>query len=97
MNEQVHHGPSYKTYLMVFTGLAVLTGLTVSLSYSGLSEGVRMFLAFTIATIKALLVAVIFMHLKYEKRLLTIFAVVPVILAIVFIVAIAPDIGIVSQ
>ena len=56
-----------------------------------------MFLAFTIATIKALLVAVIFMHLKYENRILTIFAVVPVILAILFIVAISPDIGIVSQ
>ena len=97
MNEQVHHGPSYRTYILVFSGLAVLTGMTVGLSYTGLSEGVRMFGAFTIATIKALLVAVIFMHLKYENRLLAVFAIVPVILAIVFILAISPDIGIVSQ
>ena len=97
MDEHVHHGPSYRNYIIVFAGLAVLTGLTVGLSYSGLSEGVRMFGAFTIATIKALLVAVIFMHLRYEKRLLAIFAIVPVVLAVFFIAAISPDIGTVSR
>ena len=88
-----HHGPSYRNYVVVFVGLAVLTAITVAMSYSGLSHEVRTFLAFLIALTKACLVALIFMHLKFEKRLLAIFAVAPVILAIFFIIAIAPDIG----
>ena len=88
-----HHGPSYRNYVAVFVGLAVLTTITVAMSYSGLSHEVRTFLALIIAGIKACLVALIFMHLKFEKRILAIFAIAPVILAIFFIIAIAPDIG----
>ena len=93
MPEHTHHGPSYRSYLTVFAGLMILTGLTVALSYSGLTHGTRTFLALSIALSKAGLVALIFMHLKFEKRILAIFAVAPVLLAIVFILAIAPDIG----
>ena len=88
-----HHGPSYRNYVVVFLGLMVLTAITVAMSYSGLSHEVRTFLAFVIAWTKACLVALIFMHLRFEKRTLAIFAVAPVILAIFFIIAIAPDIG----
>ena len=90
------HGkhPTYKDYLWVFIGLAVLTGATVLISYTGLGEGTKETLAFSIATVKALLVALIFMHLRYETRTLVVFAVSPVLLAILFILAIHPDIGI---
>jgi caa(3)-type oxidase subunit IV len=93
MKEHVHHGPAYKDYVMVFVGLAVLTLGTVGISYSSIGEGMRHFLAFAIATVKTLLVASIFMHLRFEPRTLLIFAVTPVALAILFILAIAPDIG----
>lgn len=93
MTEHVRHGPAYKDYVMVFVGLAVLTTITVALSYSGLGEGLRTFLAFTIAVVKTLLVASIFMHLRFEPRFILLFAVTPVALAILFILAIAPDIG----
>lgn len=93
MTEHVRHGPSYKDYVMVFVGLAVLTSITVAMSYSNLGEGLKMFFAFAIATVKTLLVASIFMHLRFEPRLILIFAVTPVVLAIFFILAIAPDIG----
>jgi caa(3)-type oxidase subunit IV len=93
MTEHVHRGPSYKDYSMVFVGLILLTLGTVAISYTSVGEGVKTLLAFTIATIKTLLVASIFMHLRFEPRTILIFAVTPVFLAILFIVAIAPDIG----
>jgi cytochrome c oxidase subunit 4 len=95
MTEHAKHGPSSKDYVMVFVGLAVLTGVTVGISYSGLGEGLKTFLSFAIATVKALLVALLFMHLRYEPRTIVVFAVTPVLLAVLFIVAISPDIGIV--
>ena len=94
MTEHEHHGPSYKTYIMVFIGLAILTGMTVLISYSGFAEGTKEFLAFAIATVKAFMVALLFMHLRYEPRTIIIFAIAPVVLAIIFILAISPDIGI---
>ncbi len=90
------HGPSYKDYIMIFIGLMILTTATVLVSYTGLSEGMKTFLAFAIASVKALLVALIFMHLRYEKSTIVIFAVAPVLLAVLFILAISPDVGVVQ-
>ena len=88
------HGPSYKDYIMIFIGLMVLTTATILISYTGFGEGLKTFLAFAIATVKALLVALIFMHLRYEKGTIVIFAVAPILLAVLFILAISPDVGV---
>ncbi|MEE9270962.1 MAG: cytochrome C oxidase subunit IV family protein [Candidatus Krumholzibacteria bacterium] len=95
MTEHAKHRLSSKDYVMVFLGLMVLTGLTVALSYTGLGEGMRTFLAFAIASAKALLVALLFMHLRFEPRPIIIFAVTPVVLAVLFILAISPEVGVV--
>ena len=89
------HGPSTKNYLVVFTALAVMTSATVLISKTGLGDGTKAFLAFAIASVKTLLVASIFMHLRYESKTIVIFAVVPILLALLFIVAISPDVGVV--
>ena len=89
-----HDHPSYKNYISIFVALIILTTTTVAISKTGLPEGLKMFLAFGIATVKTLLVATIFMHLKYETKTILIFATVPVLLAIFFILAISPDIGV---
>ena len=94
MTGHEHHGPTYKDYVLVFVALAVLTGLTVGISYSGLGPGTKESVAFVIATVKALLVATLFMHLRYEPRIIVLFAIIPVVLAVFFILAISPDIGI---
>ena len=52
-----------KVYLTVFGALAVLTVLTVAASYMNVSATEAIFLALTIATVKASLVAGYFMHL----------------------------------
>ena len=94
MSERGH--PTYKNYVSIFVALIVLTTATVAISKMGLSEGVSAFLAFAIASVKTLLVATIFMHLKYETKTILIFATVPVLLAIFFILAISPDVGVVG-
>ena len=57
-----------KVYLTIFGALAVLTILTVTASYLDVSSSEAIFLALTIATIKASLVAGYFMHLITEKQ-----------------------------
>jgi len=95
LSEHAQHGPTAKNYMMVFAALLVLTTATVLLSYTGMSHTTREIFAFGIAAIKAVLVALIFMHLRYEKWVIAVFAIVPVVLAFVFILAISPDIGVV--
>jgi cytochrome c oxidase subunit 4 len=79
---------------MVFVALGVLTAITVGISYAGFGAKLSEFLAFTIASLKALIVAMLFMHLRWEPRTIIIFAIAPVVLAIIFMLAISPDIGI---
>src|SRR5262245_20105334 len=54
-------------YLMVFGALLVLTLVTVGVSYLDLPEVETVVVALMIATTKASLVAMFFMHLKGER------------------------------
>ncbi|MBD3334637.1 MAG: cytochrome-c oxidase [Candidatus Eisenbacteria bacterium] len=65
----------YGTYIMIWLGLLVLTGVTITAA--GLSFGQWSALAaIVIATVKASLVLFFFMHLKYESVLFKGFLVV---------------------
>jgi len=61
------HAVNVRGYLMVFATLMVLTIITVAVASLNLSEGTTVLVAVSIATIKAALVAMFFMHLKSEK------------------------------
>ena len=67
-NDQAHIQEHIKVYLTVFGALAALTILTVSASFLDVSTTEAIFLALTIATIKASLVAGYFMHIITEKQ-----------------------------
>ena len=67
-NDQAHIEEHIKVFLTVFGALAALTILTVSASVLDVSTTEAIFLALTIATIKASLVAGYFMHLITEKQ-----------------------------
>jgi cytochrome c oxidase subunit 4 len=55
-------------YLKTLLGLLVLTGITVGASYVNFgSSSINVVVALTIATIKAILVALFFMHLLHDK------------------------------
>ena len=59
-----------KTYLTVFIALAVLTVLTVGVSYFHLPPVLAIGVALLIAAFKGSLVAGFFMHLFHERKLI---------------------------
>ena len=61
-----HMGP----YYAVFVALLCLTAITVGVSYLKLNRPLAITVALIIATIKAGLVAAVFMHLSHEKKLI---------------------------
>lgn len=71
--EQAEHESSVRTYLLVFVTLLILLGLTVGVAYLDLGIW-SIILAVTIATVKALLVILYFMHARYSTRLIWLFA-----------------------
>ena len=68
MNEQ-QHIVSYNKLVGIWLALLALTALTVGITRMEL-EGYKVLAALTIACAKAALVIAIFMHMKYEGRLL---------------------------
>lgn len=62
-----HHVSDVGTYVKVYVALLVLTFVTVALMWVNLSP-FNAFLAMLVATIKAYLVVMFFMHQKYETQ-----------------------------
>jgi cytochrome c oxidase subunit 4 len=62
--------PSRKTYLLIFAWLAMLTVLEVALVYTGLGKITMVTGLVALALTKAGLVALFFMHLRYETPVL---------------------------
>ena len=63
-----------KTYYGVFASLMALLGATVAIAYIHLGK-LNVVAALTIATIKAVLIMLYFMHLRYSSRLLWVFVI----------------------
>jgi cytochrome c oxidase subunit IV len=84
-----HHVP----YMAIFGTLVVLTIITVAIGifmrFS--SELVNVLLALLIASIKASLVSLFFMHLKFEGKLIYMIFIVPLLLCVLLVVALLPD------
>ncbi len=59
-----------RVYVMVFVALAVLTIVTVAISYLQLSTALAITVAMVVATVKASLVAGYFMHLLSEEKVI---------------------------
>ena len=59
-----------RVYVMVFVALAVLTVVTVAISYIGMRPALAICVAMVVATVKASLVASYFMHLITEQRVI---------------------------
>jgi cytochrome c oxidase subunit 4 len=78
------HGTGYGIYVAVWGGLLVLTGATVGVSYIDLGL-LNVIVALLIASAKASLVALFFMHLKSENRLVWAFALVPIFFLVLII------------
>ena len=59
-----------RVYVMVFAPLAVLTVVTVAISYLDLPTSYAIGVALVVATVKASLVALYFMHLISEEKVI---------------------------
>ncbi|NQZ97225.1 MAG: cytochrome C oxidase subunit IV family protein [Myxococcales bacterium] len=83
-----------KVYVTVFVALAVLTVVTVGISYLHLPTGFAITLAMVVATVKAGLVAGYFMHLiSEEKVILWVLLLCAAFLFVLFILPLGTQIG----
>jgi len=88
-NAHVHH--EEPNYMNIFWALAVLTVVEVAAVYLPISRLIIGFLLVSLACTKAALVALYFMHLKFEKSLLGIIALTPMVICIFLIFMLLPD------
>jgi cytochrome c oxidase subunit 4 len=68
MNEETSHIVPYRTFILVWIGLLILTGVTIGVAQVDLGP-LNIWTALAIASCKSALVVTIFMHMKYEQRL----------------------------
>jgi cytochrome c oxidase subunit 4 len=89
MSETTHAEPNY---LGVFWWLLALTILEVAVVYMPIAKMVIAIVLVTLAVTKAALVAMYFMHLKFERRTLALVALSPFVLCVFLILMLMPDI-----
>jgi cytochrome c oxidase subunit 4 len=86
--------PHHKVnYFAIFGLLVGLTIVTVGVAFIDIKqEWIKVLLALTIASIKASFVALFFMHLKFEGKLIYFILIVPLSFTVVLVCALIPDI-----
>jgi cytochrome c oxidase subunit IV len=65
------HIVSYKTYALVLLALIILTGISVAITSIDLGT-LTVTGALLLASVKTVLVLLIFMHLKFDSKILTV-------------------------
>ena len=83
---------AHHNYIKIFIILSVLTAVEIGVTFLGLPRTLLVALLVGLAVWKAALVALHFMHLKIEKKTLTIIAVIPFILCVFLSLMLLPDI-----
>ena len=83
--ETAHKRPNY---ILIWVYLAVLTAAELGLAFElPISRNWKLILLLFLAVWKAALVGLFFMHLKFERWNLRIMALIPLLLAVIFILA----------
>lgn len=88
--EQVTHRP-HPNYIGVFIGLAILTAVELTVAFLPWEKRTIIVLLIFLAVWKALMVALYFMHLKYESNRLRILAIAPLPLAVIMVMAVITE------
>jgi len=89
MSETAHPEPNY---MGVFWWLLALTIIEVAVIYLPIAKLAIAIMLITLAVTKAALVALYFMHLKFERRTLALVALSPFVLCVFLILMMTPDI-----
>ncbi len=88
MSQQTDVAKHRPNYLLIFGALFVLTLIEIGVALTGVAASAQVVLLLALAFTKAALVALYYMHLKFEGPIIRIIAAVPVLL--VFIVILIP-------
>lgn len=91
-DQEKQHIVSYKQNIIIWGILLVMTVITVSVSTVDL-KSLTVAAALTIATIKAVIVALYFMHLKYDKKILGIFMLITMLVFVAVLMLTFLDFG----
>lgn len=97
--EELHEHPSPRKYVWIAVILAIVTAFEVAIYYVPALEGLLVPLLILFATIKFIMVALYFMHLKFDSRMFRRFFATGIVLAfIIFTVVLvlfflAPETG----
>ncbi len=84
----------HPNYIAVFWVLVIFTVLEVGITKLPVPRFPMAIVLIGLAMTKALLVAMYYMHLKFERGVLILIAISPFITAIILVLALVPDIGI---
>jgi cytochrome c oxidase subunit 4 len=87
----MQHGRSEPNYMAVFYWLAALTAIEVGVTFLPLLKLAIGIILVVLAFTKAALVALYFMHLKFERKTLAVVALTPVILCIFLMFMLVPE------
>jgi len=87
---QAHKQPNY---IAIFWWLLALTIIEVAVIFMPLARVLIAILLVGLALSKASLVAMYFMHLKFELRTLGLIAVTPILLCVLLVFALLPDLS----
>jgi cytochrome c oxidase subunit 4 len=85
-----HEEPNY---IGVFWWLLALTIAEVAVIYAPISKMAIVFFLIGLALSKATLVAMYYMHLRFEKATLGMIAVIPLVLCVFLLFMLTPDLG----
>ena len=88
MSEIEHAPPKYSR---IFWALLILTVFELIIANLHFLKTAMVFSLVSLAIIKACLVALFYMHLKFEKLLLYIFMIIPLILSVVLVLLVMLD------
>lgn len=86
--DTTHESPNY---MAIFYWLFALTVAEVAVVYMALPKTLMVAILIGLALAKASMVAMYFMHLKFESRTLGIIAVTPPLLLVMFLLVTYPD------
>ena len=88
--EQAGHR-QHPNYIGVFLGLAVLTAIELTVAFLPWPKRTIILLLIFFAVWKALMVALYFMHLRFESNRLRILAIAPLPLAVILVIAVLTE------
>ena len=85
MSQQTEAAEGRPNYLVIFGALFVLTLIEVGIALTGIAASAQVVVLLALALTKALLVALYYMHLKFEGPIIRIIAAVPMLLLLIVI------------